>query len=122
MTELATMLTRMMMEINVADANDAFPLDSTESVDTDGDGTGDNADTDDDDDLVLDIDDDFPLDPTESKIRITTELATMQTPTMMEITFWMQTMPSHLTQPNLKIRIMTEQATMPTPMMMEITF
>ena len=31
--------------------DDAFPLDSTESVDTDDDGTGDNADTDDDDDV-----------------------------------------------------------------------
>ena len=44
----------MTMEIHVLDANDAFPLDSTESVDTDNDGTGDNADTDDDDDSVLD--------------------------------------------------------------------
>ncbi|MDB2366795.1 hypothetical protein N9V76_00005, partial [Candidatus Poseidoniales archaeon] len=29
---------------NVPDADDAFPLDSTESIDTDGDGTGDNKD------------------------------------------------------------------------------
>ena len=50
----------------VLDVNDAFPLDSTESVDTDDDGTGDNADTDDDGDLVLDADDAFPLDSTES--------------------------------------------------------
>ena len=50
----------------VYDLLDAFPLDSTESVDTDNDGTGDNADTDDDDDLVLDADDAFPLDSTES--------------------------------------------------------
>lgn len=38
----------------VSDAEDAFPLDPTESVDTDGDGTGDNADTDDDGDGVPD--------------------------------------------------------------------
>ena len=50
----------------VADATDAFPLDPTESVDTDGDGTGNNADTDDDNDGVADEDDAFPLDPTES--------------------------------------------------------
>ena len=35
-------------------ADDAFPLDPTESVDTDGDGIGDNADTDDDGDGVAD--------------------------------------------------------------------
>ncbi|MEB8432017.1 GlyGly-CTERM sorting domain-containing protein [Cocleimonas sp. KMM 6892] len=51
---------------NVPDANDAFPLDKNESVDTDGDGTGNNADTDDDGDGVLDINDAFPLGPTES--------------------------------------------------------
>ena len=48
------------------DADDAFPLDPTESEDTDNDGTGNNADTDDDGDNVLDVDDAFPLDPTES--------------------------------------------------------
>ena len=58
-----------------------------ESVDTDNDGTGDNADTDDDGDNVTDADDAFPLDPTESKIRITTELETMPIPMMTEITF-----------------------------------
>ncbi len=50
----------------VADADDAFPLDATESVDTDGDGTGNNADTDDDGDGVADSTDAFPLDATES--------------------------------------------------------
>jgi alpha-tubulin suppressor-like RCC1 family protein len=50
----------------ILDVNDAFPLDSSESVDTDDDGTGDNADTDDDGDNVPDADDAFPLDPTES--------------------------------------------------------
>jgi hypothetical protein len=49
----------------VDDVNDAFPLDPTESVDTDGDGTGNNADTDDDNDGTADTDDAFPLDPTE---------------------------------------------------------
>ena len=50
----------------VLDADDAFPLDPTESLDTDGDGIGNNADTDDDNDGVLDADDAFPLDPAES--------------------------------------------------------
>ncbi len=50
----------------VLDANDAFPNDPNESVDTDGDGIGNNADTDDDNDGVLDGDDAFPLDPNET--------------------------------------------------------
>jgi len=40
----------------VLDANDAFPLDATESVDTDGDGIGNNADTDDDNNGISDAD------------------------------------------------------------------
>ena len=40
----------------VDDANDAFPLDPTESADTDGDNIGNNADTDDDNDGQLDAD------------------------------------------------------------------
>ncbi|MFT4926607.1 MAG: hypothetical protein ACI8WB_002705 [Phenylobacterium sp.] len=50
----------------VIDSDDAFPLDPSESVDTDGDGTGNNADPDDDNDGVLDGSDAFPLDATES--------------------------------------------------------
>ena len=50
----------------VADVDDAFPLDASESVDTDGDGTGNIADTDDDGDGVADADDAFPLDASES--------------------------------------------------------
>ena len=50
----------------VDDANDAFPNDPNESVDTDGDGVGNNADTDDDGDGVADTDDAFPLDSSES--------------------------------------------------------
>lgn len=50
----------------VDDANDAFPLDPTESVDTDGDGIGNNADNDDDGDGVNDASDAFPLNPAES--------------------------------------------------------
>ena len=50
----------------VADNTDAFPLDSTETVDTDGDGVGNNADTDDDGDGVADNADAFPLDPSET--------------------------------------------------------
>ena len=49
----------------VLDADDALPLDATETIDTDGDGIGDNADLDDDGDGVPDIDDAFPLDATE---------------------------------------------------------
>ncbi len=45
----------------VADVDDAFPLDASESVDTDGDGVGNNADADDDDDGVLDGADSYPL-------------------------------------------------------------
>ena len=41
----------------IADMNDVFPLDPTESVDTDGDGFGDNVDTDDDNDGIEDGDD-----------------------------------------------------------------
>ena len=40
----------------VADRSDAFPLDVSETIDTDADGTGNNADTDDDGDGVLDED------------------------------------------------------------------
>ncbi|MCH1602720.1 MAG: hypothetical protein L7S57_07730, partial [Luminiphilus sp.] len=50
----------------VDDANDAFPNDPNESVDTDGDGVGNNADTDDDGDGVADADDAFPLDSSET--------------------------------------------------------
>ena len=49
-----------------ADSQDAFPLDSKESVDTDGDGTGNSADTDDDGDGVADAQDAFPLNSSES--------------------------------------------------------
>ncbi len=50
----------------VADSDDAFPLDPAESTDTDGDGVGNNADTDDDNDGVEDGGDAFPLDPDET--------------------------------------------------------
>ncbi|MDA9315883.1 leucine-rich repeat protein [Pseudomonadales bacterium] len=50
----------------VLDDDDAFPLDSIETLDTDADGTGNNADSDDDNDGVLDGADAFPLDKTES--------------------------------------------------------
>ena len=49
---------------DVCDPSDAFPLDATESDDTDSDGIGNNADTDDDNDGVEDSLDTFPLDPT----------------------------------------------------------
>lgn len=50
----------------IADADDAFPLDNRESVDTDADGTGDNADNDNDNDGVIDGSDAFPLNALES--------------------------------------------------------
>lgn len=49
----------------VPDAEDAFPLDDTESLDTNGNGIGNNADPDDDGDNVPDTEDAFPLDDTE---------------------------------------------------------
>ena len=49
----------------VGDNSDAFPMDGTETIDTDNDGTGNNADPDDDNDGVVDTEDAFPLDPTE---------------------------------------------------------
>ena len=50
----------------VADTADAFPLDSSETLDTDSDGTGNNTDTDDDGDGVADSSDAFPLDANET--------------------------------------------------------
>jgi hypothetical protein len=47
------------------DGLDAFPLDNTESLDTDSDGIGNNADTDDDNDGYSDFLDAFPTDSTE---------------------------------------------------------
>ena len=44
------------------DTADAFPLDKTETLDTDTDGIGNNADTDDDNDGTADVDDAQPLD------------------------------------------------------------
>jgi len=49
----------------VVDGEDAFPLDDSESIDTDGDGQGDNADDDDDNDGWPDDIDQFPLDSME---------------------------------------------------------
>ncbi|MEK9878044.1 MAG: cadherin repeat domain-containing protein, partial [Betaproteobacteria bacterium] len=50
----------------VADEEDAFPLDASETVDTDGDEIGNNADADDDGDGVPDSEDDLPLNSSES--------------------------------------------------------
>ncbi len=50
----------------VADSLDAFPLNSSESIDTDLDGIGNNADIDDDNDGVADDLDAFPLNSSES--------------------------------------------------------
>ncbi|MEK9877208.1 MAG: thrombospondin type 3 repeat-containing protein, partial [Betaproteobacteria bacterium] len=50
----------------VADRQDAFPLDSSESSDFDGDGIGDNSDEDADNDGVSNLDDLFPFNPNES--------------------------------------------------------
>ena len=59
MTALATTLIPMID--GVGDASDAFPLDASESLDTDLDGIGNNADADDDNDGVADVSDAFPL-------------------------------------------------------------
>ncbi|WP_210330438.1 thrombospondin type 3 repeat-containing protein [Aliikangiella sp. G2MR2-5] len=50
----------------INDPEDAFPLDDSETLDTDGDGIGNNTDTDDDNDGVADSDDAFPLDDSET--------------------------------------------------------
>jgi len=50
----------------VPDSADAFPLDPTETLNTDGDALGNNADPDDDNDGVPDVNDAYPLDPTRS--------------------------------------------------------
>jgi hypothetical protein len=50
----------------VRDLDDAFPFDSSETLDTDGDGKGNNRDTDDDNDGVRDDSDVFPLDASET--------------------------------------------------------
>jgi hypothetical protein len=50
----------------VVDSQDLFPLDGSETIDSDSDGIGDNADTDDDGDGTLDQADAFPLDASES--------------------------------------------------------
>ena len=48
----------------VVDGSDAFPLDATESIDTDGDGSGNNADIDDDNDQMPDTwEQQYGLDP-----------------------------------------------------------
>jgi len=44
-------------------AIDELPLDMRDSIDTDLDGIGNSLDLDDDDDGILDMYDDFPLDP-----------------------------------------------------------
>jgi hypothetical protein len=59
---LAIMPIRTMITMGRRIAEDAFPLDAKESIDTDGDGKGNNADTDDDNDKVSDKKDKFPLD------------------------------------------------------------
>lgn len=51
----------------VLDVDDAFPKDSSESVDSDGDQIGNNADPDDDNDSVLDEADALPLNALETK-------------------------------------------------------
>ncbi|WP_206485604.1 M12 family metallo-peptidase [Thalassotalea sp. G2M2-11] len=60
----------------VLDSEDAFPLDASESVDTDGDGIGNNADTDDDGDGVPDSSDAYPLDSSLSSNPNTTNNST----------------------------------------------
>jgi hypothetical protein len=50
----------------VFDTVDAFPLNSSETVETDGDGVGNNTDTNDDNNSALDANDLFPLDASET--------------------------------------------------------
>ncbi|MEE2672844.1 MAG: hypothetical protein VX466_03560 [Myxococcota bacterium] len=53
----------------VGDNLDAFPLDPSEQVDTDGDGVGNNADPDDDGDGIPDADDQDPLDASNCRVK-----------------------------------------------------
>ena len=69
----------------VANANDAFPQDPGESVDTDGDGIGDNSDADDDNDGVADTDDPCPLDGADT-CDDTTSVASLEVSGMMPLT------------------------------------
>ena len=64
-TPFGTLLDNDDDQDGTVDTEDAFPLDGTESLDTDGDGIGNNADTDDDEDGTADASDAFPLDSTE---------------------------------------------------------
>ena len=77
----------------MTDSLDLFPLNSSEWADYDSDGIGDNADSDDDDDGVLDEEDAFPLDSSETSIRTPTGLATTRTRTMMEMGYKTYRMP-----------------------------
>lgn len=52
----------------VLDVDDAFPLDASETIDSDNDGIGDNADPDDDNDGTPDSSDAFPLDPSRAEL------------------------------------------------------
>ena len=64
-TPFGTLLDNDDDQDGTVDTEDAFPLNSTESLDTDGDTIGNNADLDDDGDSYNDTDDAFPLDPAE---------------------------------------------------------
>ena len=50
----------------VDDAQEVFPLENSDTTDTDADGVGNNADTDDDGDGVIDPSDAFPLNAAET--------------------------------------------------------
>ena len=98
----------------VADSQDAFPLDSTESVDTDGDGVGDNADSDDDGDGAIRR---MPSHSTgESSDNDGDGSVTMLTWTM-TMTVPMK-MPSRQTLQRRQIPMETESVMLLTPMMM----
>ena len=70
----------------VPNANDAFPQDPDESVDTDGDGIGNNADTDDDNDGVSDIDDPCPLDQDNNCGQVSEPDLVVQSPSLSDST------------------------------------
>ena len=67
--------------------DDAFPLDSSEWLDTDLDGIGNNTDTDDDGDGVSDNLDAFPLDKTETTDTDGDGIGKIQTQMMMVISY-----------------------------------
>ena len=68
-------------------AEDAFPFDPEEALDSDGDGIGNNADLDDDGDGIADSDDSDPLDPTRAAPVVQFSASALEAPAPVTLTF-----------------------------------